>query len=106
MVPRVLAAAHDSSSHWGFDKTSALVKHCFHHPGLSAIVRDDVRTCPDCQRIKASRLPRLGNMSSHGMARKTIHTVSMDVILGLPTSSVGRFNACLVIVDQFSKAIL
>ena len=106
MVPRVLAACHDSSGHWGFDKTWALVKDRFYRPGLSTVVRDYVRACPDCQRTKASRQPRLGCMSPHEMAKTAFHTVSMDVILGLPASPAGHFDACMVIVDQFSKAIL
>ena len=54
MIPGVLAAAHDSFGHWGFDKTWTFVKARFYRPGLSEVVRKYVRRCPDCQRVKAS----------------------------------------------------
>ena len=110
-VQRVLSVAHDSSGHWGFEKTWALLKDCFYRPGFSGTVRDYVLACPDCQRTKASRQPRLGNMSPHEMAGTAFHTVSMDVILGLPPcarpprADPRPFDACMVIVDQFSKAV-
>lgn len=106
LVPRVLSAAHDSFGHWGFEKTLAMVKNRFYRPGLSSTVRDYVRACPDCQRVKPSRLPRLGDMSPHAMGPTSFHTVSMDVVLGLPPAGSTRFDACMVIVDQFSKAVV
>ena len=56
MVRRVLMAAHESFGHWGFDKTWAFVKARFYRPGLSDTVREYVRQCPDCQRVKAFSL--------------------------------------------------
>lgn len=104
MIPGVLAAAHDSFGHWGFDKTGSFVKARFYRPGLSEVVREYVRRCPDCQRVKASRQHKLGRMSSHEIPGAAFHTVSMHVILGLPPYR--SFDACMVIVDIFSKVVI
>lgn len=104
MVRRVLAAAHESFGHWGFDKTWAFVKARFYRPGLSDDVRDYVRQCPDCQRVKASRQHKLGQMSSHTIPESAFHTVSIDVVMGLPVCQT--FDACMVIVDLFYKTVI
>ena len=107
-IPRILRAAHDSAGHWGFEKMWSFVKNRFYRPGLSSDVKEYVRRCPDCQRIKASHLPPLGNMSPHQMAETSFHTVSMYIILGLPPLPRGgtMLDACMVIVDRFSKAVI
>ena len=104
MIPTVLAAAHESFGHWGFEKTWAFVKARFYRPGLSDIVCQYVRRCPDCQRVKSSRQHRLGQMSPHEVPGTAFHTVSMDIVLGLPPG--GSFDACMVIVDLFSKSVI
>ena len=104
MVRRVLTAAHESFGNWGFEKTWSFVKQRFYRPGLSEEVREYVRSCPDCQCVKASRHHKLGRMSSHELPGAAFRTVSMDVMLGLPVSR--GWDACMVIVDHFSKAVI
>ena len=108
LIPTILRSAHDSAGHWGFEKTWSIVKCRFYRPGLSNDVREYVRRCPDCQRVKASRQRLLGDMSPHVMAESSFQTVSMDIILGLPPLRRGNttFDACMIIVDQFSKAVI
>ena len=104
LIPAVLAAAHESFGHWGFEKTWAFVKARFYRPGLSDIVREYVRRCPDCQRVKSPRQHQLGQMLPHEVPGTAFHTVSMDIVLGLPLC--GSFDACMVIVDIFSKLVI
>ena len=87
MVRRVLQAAHESFGHWGFDKTWAFVKARFYRPGLSDDVRNYVCQCPDCQRVKAFRQHKLGQMSPHDTPASAFHTVSMDIVLSLPIAN-------------------
>lgn len=63
-----------------------------------------MRSCLDCQRVKASRKYKLGQMSPHELPEAAFHTISMDIVLGLPTS--GGFDACMLIVDHFSKVVI
>ena len=106
MVRRVLTAAHEAFGHWGFEKTWSLIKQRFYRPGLSDEVRDYVRSCPDCQRVKASRQHKLGQMSPHTLPDVAFHTVSMDIIMCLPSSPPHQFDACMAIVDHFSKFVI
>ena len=43
-------------------------------------------------------------MSPHEIPDAAFHPVSMDIILGLPLC--GSFDACMVIVDIFSKGVI
>ena len=43
-------------------------------------------------------------MSPHDVLGTAFHTVSMDIVLGLPLC--GPFDACMVIVDLFSKSVI
>lgn len=104
MIPTVLAAGHESFGHWGFEKTWAFVKARFYRPGLSDIIREYVRHCPDCQRVKSSCQHRLRQMSPHEVPVTAFQTVSMDIVLGLPLC--GSFDACMVIGDLFSKSVI
>ena len=104
LIPTVLAAAHESFGHWGFEKTWAFVKAPFYRPGLSDTVREYVRRCPDCKRVKPSHQHRLSQMSPHEVPGTAFHTVSMDIVLGLPPC--GSFDAGMVIVDIFSKLVI
>lgn len=80
------------------------MKARFYRPGLSEVVREYVRRCPDCQQVNASRQHKLGHMSPHDVPGVAFHTVSTDIILGLPLRR--SFDACMVIVDIFSKAVI
>ena len=53
--------------------------------------------------MKASRQHKLGEMSPHVAPASAFHTVSMDIVLGLPPC--GHHDACMVIVDHFPKAV-
>ena len=108
LIPRVLRAAHDSAGYWGFGKTWSIMKDRFFCPGLSSDVLQYVLRCPDCQRVKPSRQYSLGSMSPYELATTAFQTVSMDIILGLPSLRRDTLvlDACMVIVAQFSKGVI
>ena len=101
MVIKVLRALHDSSWHWGFEKTWHFFKQRSYRSGLSILVKEYIQSCLQCQRVKRKRT--IGNMSPYEMALKAFNTISMNIVLRLPMDN--GFYACLVIPDQFSKAM-
>lgn len=106
MISAVLAAAHESFGHWGFEKTCVFVKAHFYCPSLSDVVREYVRHCPNCQRVKLSRQHQVGQMLPYEVPSTAFHTVNMDFLLGLPLCGSGPLDACMVIVDLVSKTVI
>ena len=66
---RLLAEAHDAptAGHLGRDKTLGRLRESFYWPLMDEMVREYVRTCPDCQRNKPSNQKPLGLMQPHAI---------------------------------------
>ncbi|KAE8180639.1 hypothetical protein CF328_g9099, partial [Tilletia controversa] len=103
MLLAVLRHAHDDGGHFGFGKTYALVATQFWHPRLSSLVEAYVRYCGVCLRTKCGR--KTGSLDIDHDAVRPFQHVSIDIVLGLP-SSRRRNDAYLVAVDTFSKMVL
>lgn len=104
---RFARAAHEDLAHPGFTRTFAKLSAIFYHPKLAEMVRSYVKHCPEC--IKTKPLPRVGEMKVDiddlGIP---FHTISLDLMLGLPTVEANgmKFDACLIILDTFTKTVL
>ncbi|MBW0569208.1 hypothetical protein O181_108923 [Austropuccinia psidii MF-1] len=66
-------------------------------------VSDYCKTCDVCQKENESTGQRLGNMMKMKEPRRPWEIVHMDWVTGLPPGVDRSYNACLVIVDRFSK---
>ncbi|MBW0578056.1 hypothetical protein O181_117771 [Austropuccinia psidii MF-1] len=66
-------------------------------------VAEYCKTCDRCQKANKSTGKRLGNMIKIQEPRRHWETVHMDWVTGLPPGGDRCYNACLVIVDRFSK---
>ena len=71
VVPRslqnnMLKMKHDSlvAGHWGIEKTIELVSRDFWWDSLKEDVREYIRSCVECQRNKAKRQKKYGNLLS------------------------------------------
>ncbi|CAO1625007.1 unnamed protein product [Jaminaea pallidilutea] len=100
LIKSVLQTAH--AGHPGFARTHAMVSSRWFHPDLAQKVRAFCKHCPECIRTKLPR--RSGEMDPSDVIGIPFHTISLDVMTGLPRSR--GYDACLVIVDTFSKMIL
>ena len=108
-VPRskhkeVLKRAHDapSSGHPGVNGTQKRVARHFYWHGMYKDINDYVLSCHICHKTKpGTRLKSLPQPLP--VAPRPWHTVTMDLITGLP--QVGSFNAVYVFVDKYSKMV-
>ncbi|MBW0591200.1 hypothetical protein O181_130915 [Austropuccinia psidii MF-1] len=66
-------------------------------------VAEYCKTCDRCQKANKSTGKRLGNMIKIQEPRRPWEIVHMDWVTGLPPGGDRGYNACLVIVDRFSK---
>ncbi|SNX82872.1 uncharacterized protein MEPE_01578 [Melanopsichium pennsylvanicum] len=103
LFPTVFAKAHDESGHFGIAK-SLLRLSSVHHPRLASSLQAYIDNCPTCLRTKLGR--RTGELSIERtmLASEPFHTISADLLLGLPTCR--GYDSALVVVDIFSKLVL
>ncbi|MBW0539021.1 hypothetical protein O181_078736 [Austropuccinia psidii MF-1] len=70
---------------------------------LQKDVAEYFKTCDRCQKANQSTGKRLGNVTKIQEPSKPWKIVHMDWTTGLPPGGDRSYNACLVIVDRFSK---
>ncbi|SPO36662.1 uncharacterized protein PSFLO_02133 [Pseudozyma flocculosa] len=103
LLGKAFAAAHDRA-HFGLAKTIPLLEGLY-HPKLVSLLRAYIDNCPPCLRTKTR--PRTGCLSldrAEAACTRPFHSVSMDIVLGLPVSH--GLDAILVVVDLFTKTLL
>lgn len=103
---QMLSESHDTptSGHFGRDKTLARLRASFYWPGMDGDVREYVRTCPECQRNKASNQKPFGLLQSHSIPARPWGTMSMDLSTDLPVTTSG-FDTIVVFVCMLTRMI-
>ena len=103
---RVLKVCHDHpvAGHPGQTKTLELLRRDYFWPKMREDVVAFVKSCVTCGRAKARRHQPYGTLQQLPIPERPWHSVSMDFIEQLPTSS--GFTAILVIVDRLTKQAL
>ncbi len=95
---------HPTAGHFGGTKTTELICHNYHWPGLRCMVGDYVRSCTSCACTKAPRHKPYGLLKQLPIPGQPWESISMDFIKQLPVSE--GFTAILVIVDRLTKQLL
>ncbi|MBW0583905.1 hypothetical protein O181_123620 [Austropuccinia psidii MF-1] len=108
LINLVLKECHDSpfSGHLSEDRTREKVKTCIWWPMWKKDVSEYCKTCDRCQKASKSTDKRLGNMIKIQEPSRPWEIFHMDWVTGLPLGGDRSYNACLVIVDRFSKALI
>ena len=99
----LLRVHHDSpmSGHPGVERTYLLLSNDFWWPNMLKWVKNYVKTCETCQRIKSSRSNQ-APLRSLPIPNECWRSMSMDFIFGLPKDVQGN-TGILVFVDRLSK---
>ncbi|MBW0588115.1 hypothetical protein O181_127830, partial [Austropuccinia psidii MF-1] len=105
LINLVLKECHDSpfSGHLSQDRTREKVKTCIWWPMWQKDVAEYCKTCDRCEKANKSTGKRLGNMIKIQEPSRPWEIVHIDWVTGLPPGGDRRYNACLVIVDRFTK---
>ncbi|MBW0547954.1 hypothetical protein O181_087669 [Austropuccinia psidii MF-1] len=105
LINLVLKECHDSrfSEHLSEDRTRGKVKTFIWWPMWKNDVAEYCKTSDRCQKANKSTGKRLGNMIKMPEPSRPCKIVHMDWVTGLPPGGDRIYNACLVIVDRFSK---
>ncbi|MBW0572773.1 hypothetical protein O181_112488 [Austropuccinia psidii MF-1] len=105
LINLVLKDCHESpfSGHLSEDRTREKVKTCIWWPMWQKDVAEYCETCDRRQKANKFTGKRLGNMIKILEPRRPWEIIHMDWVTGLPPGGDRSYNACLVIVDRFSK---
>ncbi|MBW0589621.1 hypothetical protein O181_129336 [Austropuccinia psidii MF-1] len=108
LINLVLKECHDSpfSGHPSEDKTRGKVKTCIWWAMWQKDVAEYCKTCDRCQKENKSTGKRLGNIIKIQQPRRPWEIDHIDWVTGLPPGGCRSYNACLVIVDIFSKTTI
>jgi len=87
--------------HFGVDKTLDLLKGKFFWPHMRQDVQSHCFRCISCLKDKSKTMPH-GLYTPLPIATAPWEDISMDFILGLPTTARG-FDTIFVVVDRFRK---
>ncbi|MBW0549548.1 hypothetical protein O181_089263 [Austropuccinia psidii MF-1] len=105
LINLVLKECHHSpfSGNLLEDRTREKVKTCIWRPMWQTDVAEYFKTYDRCQKANKSTGKRLGNMIKIQEPSRPWEIVHMDWVTGLPPGGDRSYNACLVIMDRFSK---
>lgn len=100
---QILQDRHDApvGGHFGRRRTHQNVARDFWWKGMTAYIKDFVRSCDICQRNKASRHRPFGLLVPLGVPSQPWQSVTTDLIVKLPLSE--GCDSILVITDRFTK---
>ncbi|SAL96256.1 hypothetical protein [Absidia glauca] len=99
----ILKHHHDSpmAGHYGRAKTLDLVSRNYFFPGMQKYISRYMANCPTYIRGKPNRQAPSGHLRSLDIPDKPWSSISMDFIVGLPSSS--DYDSIWVVVDRLTK---
>ena len=105
IINSILIECHDSnfSGHLSEDRTKERIKNTAWWPEWQKDVNTYCTTCEKCQRANKATGKRYGHMMKIEEPTRPWEIVNMDWVTALPPAGKQNYNACLVIVDRFSK---
>src|SRR5258707_9816401 len=95
---------HPLAGHFREARTSELICHNFHWPGLQRMVKDYMASCATCARVKSPRHKPYGKLKQLPIPSRPWSSILMDFIKQLPDSE--GFSTILVIVDCLTKQVI
>ncbi|CAA9373459.1 hypothetical protein AVDCRST_MAG94-4350 [uncultured Leptolyngbya sp.] len=103
----ILRAHHDDplAGHFGARRTIDLITRKYYWPKMVEEVKEYVKSCTMCSRIKPARHKPYGLLQPLPAPRGPWTDITMDFVTGLPPSKRRReaFDAILVVVDRYTK---
>ena len=103
---KLLQEHHDCilAGHPGRDRTYLRLARHFYWPHMGKDVKSFVKSCSVCQRTKSGPQSRAGLLQSLAVPERPWSDISMDFIMGLPSTSRGH-DAIYTFVDRLTKLV-
>ncbi|MBW0588642.1 hypothetical protein O181_128357 [Austropuccinia psidii MF-1] len=105
LINTILHECHDSVSagHIAEERRLERVKTCCWWPNLKKDVAEYCQTCDRCQKANRATGKKFGMMIQIQEPKYPWEIVHMDWVTKLPPGGDRSYNACLVLVDRYSK---
>ncbi|MBW0589947.1 hypothetical protein O181_129662 [Austropuccinia psidii MF-1] len=105
LINTILHECHNStySEHLSEDRTLGKVKNCAWWPSWRKETIEYCHTCDICQKANRSTGKTFGLMIHIQEPKSSWEVVHMHWVTALPPGGHRRYNACLGIVDRYSK---
>ncbi|MBW0571289.1 hypothetical protein O181_111004 [Austropuccinia psidii MF-1] len=105
LINTILHECHDSvaAGNLSEDRTLERVKTCSWWPNWNKDVSEYCQTCDRCQKANRATGKKFGMMIQIQEPRFPWEIAHMDWVTALPTEGDRSYNACLVLVDRYSK---
>ncbi|MBW0560219.1 hypothetical protein O181_099934 [Austropuccinia psidii MF-1] len=105
LINNILYECHDSvaAGHLSEDRTLERVKTCSWWPNWKKDVSEYCQTCDRCQKANRATGKKFGMMIQIQEPKSPWEIVHMDWVTALPAGGERSYNACLVLVDRYSK---
>ncbi|MBW0585391.1 hypothetical protein O181_125106 [Austropuccinia psidii MF-1] len=105
LINTILLECHDNiySGHLSEDRTMERIKTCAWWPSWRKDVIEYFHSCDRCQKANKATGKRFGLMIHIQEPSTPWEVVHMDWVTALPPGGDKSYNACLVIVDRYSK---
>ncbi|MBW0552360.1 hypothetical protein O181_092075 [Austropuccinia psidii MF-1] len=105
LINPILHECHDSvaAGHLSEDRTLERVKTCSLWPNWKKDVAEYCQTCDRCQKENRATGQKFGMMIQIQEPKSPWEIVHMDWVTELPPGGDRSYNACLVLVDRYSK---
>ncbi|MBW0465298.1 hypothetical protein O181_005013 [Austropuccinia psidii MF-1] len=108
LINTIIHKCHDSiySGHLSEDRTLDKVKNCAWWPSWRNETIEYCHTCDRWQKANRSTGKKVGLMIHIQEPKSPLEAVHMDWATELPPSGDKNYNACLVIIDRYSKTVV
>ncbi|MBW0574137.1 hypothetical protein O181_113852 [Austropuccinia psidii MF-1] len=105
LINTILHECHESvaAGHLSEDRTLERVKTCSCWPNWKKAVAEYFQACDRCQKAKRATGKKFGMMIQIQEPKSPWEIVHMDWVTALPPGGDRSYNACLVLVDTYSK---
>lgn len=104
MAKDIFDISHDQNGHVGFSKCYEYVASSYYIKGLSGLLREYLKHCPQCQMNRTRRHLPYGKLQPILSPAIPFHTITIDFVLALPITRDG-LNCCLSVTCKFSKRV-
>ncbi|MBW0494280.1 hypothetical protein O181_033995 [Austropuccinia psidii MF-1] len=106
-ISLIIQECHDCPymGHMSEDRTKERVASTAWWPRWEQELCEYIDTCERCQRAITKHEKNYGLLQHIEEPKNPWETINMDWVTGLDPGGKGNFNACLIIVDRFSKSM-
>lgn len=101
----IFKQAHDGNAQAGFNTTYARIAETIYISRLSRQLKKYIGHYPEYLRNQTRRHQPYGDLTNIPAPAIPFHTVAMDFIVALPTTTGGK-NALLTVTDKYTKRVL